>query len=186
MLVRVLTPCPSVYLSQVGVLWKRLDESSSIIAFFRLSYTVLKGKWGIFKNKGTSLWNFVPNFGLREFCFGISIVETCCRFSSTKGGRSEGDKLDSRRSTKLTVSPSSDARPLEFITGDRQALSTARYSRAGQLATADTCKLSDSSNSSSSLKHAAEQLHNNTTTTTVSQSLYRSTCVSRRLQLRTG
>jgi len=138
MLVRVLTPCPSVYLSQVGVLWKRLDESSSIIAFFRLSYTVLKGKWGIFKNKGTSLWNFVPNFGLREFCFGMSIVETCCRFSSTKGGRSEGDKLDSRRSTKLTVSPSSDARPLEFITGDRQALSTARYSRAGQLATADT------------------------------------------------
>ena len=32
-----------------------------------------------------------------------------------KGGRSERDKLGSRRSTKLIIPPSSDARPLEFI-----------------------------------------------------------------------
>ena len=30
-----------------------------------------------------------------------------------------------------------------FITGDRQALSTVQYSRAGQLATADTCYMYD-------------------------------------------
>ena len=34
----------------------------------------------IFKNKGTSLWKFVQNSGLRKFCIGISIVE----LSSTK------------------------------------------------------------------------------------------------------
>jgi len=31
---------------------------------------------------------------------------------SRQGGRSERDKLDRRRSTKLTIPPSSDARPL--------------------------------------------------------------------------
>jgi len=51
----------------------------------------------------------------------------------------ECDKLDRRRSTELTIPPSSDARPLQFSTRDRRALSTARCSRAGQWATADTC-----------------------------------------------
>ena len=55
-------------------------------------------------------------------------------------GRSERDKLDRRRSTKLTIPPSSDARPLVYHS-DRQALSTARLRRAGQLATADACLL---------------------------------------------
>ena len=40
---------------------------------------------------------------------------------------------------KLILPSSSDRRPLQFITRDRQALSTARYSRAGRLATADIC-----------------------------------------------
>jgi len=40
----------------------------------------------------------------------------------------------------LTIPPSSDARPLQFITVDRQALSTARPCRAGQLATAVVCE----------------------------------------------
>ena len=39
---------------------------------------------------------------------------------------------------KLTVPPTFDARPLSYITGDRLALSIARFRRAGQLATADT------------------------------------------------
>jgi len=39
----------------------------------------VKKKFSIYKNKGTSLWNFVPNSGLRKFCFVISIVETCCQ-----------------------------------------------------------------------------------------------------------
>jgi len=51
-------------------------------ASFHISYTVLYGNSGTFKNRGTSLWNFAPNSGLREFDHGISIVETCCQLSS--------------------------------------------------------------------------------------------------------
>jgi len=46
-------------------------------------------------------------------------------------------KLDRRRSTKLTIPPSSDARPLGYHS-NHQALSAAQFPRAGQLATADT------------------------------------------------
>ena len=48
------------------------------------SYTVLKGNSVISKNKGTSLWNFVLNSGLRKFRHGISIVETCYQLNSRK------------------------------------------------------------------------------------------------------
>jgi len=41
-----------------------LHEVLSMVASFYFSYTVLKGNLGIFKNKGTFLWNFVPNSGL--------------------------------------------------------------------------------------------------------------------------
>ena len=58
-----------------------------------------------------------------------------------KGGRSKRDKVDHRQSAKLIISPSSDARPLQFITG--VALATAQFRRAGQLATADTCSFCD-------------------------------------------
>jgi len=47
-----------------------------MLASFHPSYTVLKGNSVISKNKGTSLWNFVLNSGLRKFRHGISIVET--------------------------------------------------------------------------------------------------------------
>jgi len=54
-------------------------------ASFHLSYTVLKGNSHICRNKGTLACNFVPNSGLGgTFCFGKSIVETCCRLSSSK------------------------------------------------------------------------------------------------------
>jgi len=53
-----------------------------------------------------------------------------------KGGRSERDKLDRPRSSKLTVPAKSDA--LVYYS-NHQALSTAQFRRAGQLATADTC-----------------------------------------------
>ena len=53
-------------------------------AFFHPSYTVLKGNSGISKNKGTFLWNFVPNSWLRNFRSVILIVEMCYRLSSTK------------------------------------------------------------------------------------------------------
>jgi len=45
-------------------------------------YTVLKGNSVTSKNKGTSLWNFVLNSGLRKFRHGISIVETYYQLSS--------------------------------------------------------------------------------------------------------
>jgi len=77
---------------------------------FHLSYTVLKGISGISKNKGASLWNFVRNFNLRKICFSILIVGKCHRLSSRKVDSQT--KLDRRRSTKLTIPPSSDARPL--------------------------------------------------------------------------
>ena len=73
--------CPTVCLclSQVGVLSKRLNESSwffGIWASFHPSYTVLKGNSDISKNNGTSVWNFVLKSGLRKFHHGISIAET--------------------------------------------------------------------------------------------------------------
>ena len=37
-----------------------------------------------FKNKGTSLWNFAPNSGLRKFRHDESIVEMCYQLSSRK------------------------------------------------------------------------------------------------------
>jgi len=70
--------------SQVGVLLKRLNESSWFLACE--SYTVSNGNSVISKNKGTSLWNFVLNSGVRKFRHGISIVivETCYQLSSRK------------------------------------------------------------------------------------------------------
>ena len=44
-------------------------------------------------------------------------------------------RLGRRRSAELTISPSSDARPLQFVAQTVKPLSTARFSRAGQLAT---------------------------------------------------
>jgi len=82
----------SVCLSQVGVLSKWLNNRGGFwhVSFlppsFQLPsfYTVLKGNSVIFKNKGTSLWNFFLNSGLRKFCHSISIVETCYQLSLSK------------------------------------------------------------------------------------------------------
>ena len=49
-------------------------ESSTLTARLPTSYTVLSRNSGICKNKGTSLWNFIPNSGLRKFRYGKSIV----------------------------------------------------------------------------------------------------------------
>jgi len=92
MLARVLamTLYPSVRLS-VSVKSRSSIETTERIelvfdtgASIHPSYTVLTGNSAISKNKGTSLWNFVPNSGLRKFYFGISIVETCYQLSSRK------------------------------------------------------------------------------------------------------
>ena len=57
-----------------------------------------------------------------------------------QGGRSERDKLNRRRSTKLTVPPSSDSRLLVYHS-NHQAPSIGRFSHGGLLVTADTCLL---------------------------------------------
>jgi len=44
----------------------------------------VKRKFGYLQNKGTFLWNFIQNFGLRKFLHGISIVEACYQLSSRK------------------------------------------------------------------------------------------------------
>ena len=91
LVVRVLPPlamalclsgCLSVCLS-VSVTGRRSIETAERIelvfgmgASFQPSYSVLTGNSAHSKNKGTSLWNVVPNSGLRKFCFGISIVES--------------------------------------------------------------------------------------------------------------
>jgi len=63
-----------------------MNESNWFLACELISTrpTVLKGNSVISKNKGTSLWNFVLNSGLRKFRHGISIVETCYKLSSRK------------------------------------------------------------------------------------------------------
>jgi len=111
-----LSVCLSVCLclSQVGVLSKQLNKSSwSMVRELPSSYpTQLQGNSGIFKNKGTSLWNFVPNSGLRKFCFRISIVKTWYRLRSTKVDAQSTINWTVVGQLKLTVPPSSDARPL--------------------------------------------------------------------------
>jgi len=77
--------------------------------FFGQSYAVSR-KFRYLQNKGTSLGNFATNSGL----FSPRHID-CRNVLSTKlkkGGRSQRDKLDRRRSTKLTIPLSSDARPL--------------------------------------------------------------------------
>jgi len=104
-------------------------------ASFHPSYTVLTGNSAISKYKGTSLWNSVPNSVLMlRYIDRRNVLPTWLE----KGRRSEHDKLDRHRSTKLTTPPSSDACPLVYHS-NHQAVSTAQFRCAGQLATADTC-----------------------------------------------
>jgi len=91
MLARVLamTLCLAVSVchnSQVGVLSKRLDELGWLLAgsFLRPILTVCIRNQVPSKNKGTFLWNFAPNSGLRKFRHNILIIEACYQLSSRK------------------------------------------------------------------------------------------------------
>jgi len=80
-------------LSHVGVLLKRQNESS---CFWHGSFVQpiphrVLGELGCLQNKGTSLWNFAANSGLRKFRHGKLIV------LSTK--LVDGRACGSRRST---------------------------------------------------------------------------------------
>jgi len=68
---------PSVRPSQAGIVSKRLDKSSWLLARrFPATYPALcfKEIWEFSKIAGTSFWNFVPNSGLRQFRQSKSIV----------------------------------------------------------------------------------------------------------------
>jgi len=76
-MLRVLAIAPCLCLSLVGGCSVETADQIGLVfsmgASFDLSYTLLR-KFSIFKNKGTSLWNFAPNSGLRKFRHSISIV----------------------------------------------------------------------------------------------------------------
>jgi len=102
--------CPS----QVGVLSKRLNESTWFLACelpSHPSYTALKGNSVISKNKGTSLWNIVLNSGLKNFATAYRSSKRVINLARERWTL----KLGRRRSTKSIIPPSSDARPLQFI-----------------------------------------------------------------------
>ena len=94
-------------------------------ASFHLSYTVFYRNIGVFKNKGTSLWNFDPNSGFKKNRHSISH-----RTSSSAAG-------------KVTVGLASHWPCVTdfsvFFHLLMLCLSVRRFCRAGQLATADTC-----------------------------------------------
>ena len=76
-----------VCLPQVGVLSKPLNESSWFLAGeLSSSYPTLccREIQVPSKKKGTSLWNFAPNFGLRKFRHSICIAEACYQLRQRK------------------------------------------------------------------------------------------------------
>ena len=91
-------------------------------ASFYLPYNVLNGNSGIFIHKGTSLWKSVSNTSPK-----------CVIDLSGQGGRWDRDKLDRRRSIKLTLPPSSDSPSLEFITDDHQAVNRLQHDAVAQV-----------------------------------------------------
>jgi len=103
--------------------------------FFHPYYIVLKGNLGIFKNKGTPFWNFVPNSRHRKFCFGITAIETFYRLSATM--------MDSQSVVNLTVVGQRSWQYLRAPTLNRctlsevirHTLSAAWYRCMGQLVT---------------------------------------------------
>jgi len=122
-------------LSRVGVLSKRLNESSWVLVRELPSTHPTLGQKEIrVFSKNTGIYcKFVLNSKLRNFCFGISIGETCYRLSSRK--------VDSQRVINWTVVgqlnwqslPAPTLDHCKVYRRDRQALCTA---------TADTCFVS--------------------------------------------
>jgi len=118
---------------------ERIELVFGMWASFHPSYSVLKANLVISKNKGTSLWNFVLNSGLRKFCHGISMVEKCYQLSSRKVDAQSVIVINWAVVDQLVDNTSELWRFTTIVyRTDRQALSTARFCRTGQLATAYT------------------------------------------------
>ena len=86
LLAMALCPSGSVCLSKVDVLSKRMKESRWFWhgRFIPPILHCVIRKFMYLQNKGTSLWNFAPNSGLRKFRHGISIIEACYQLSLRK------------------------------------------------------------------------------------------------------
>jgi len=106
-----ISPCVCLSVT-VGVLWKLMKELSLFWArelSFILSYTVLK--------RNSPKIRVLPSGTLFQSS-DLENVASAYRLSkrvidlARRSGRSERDKLDRRRSTKLIIPPISDARPL--------------------------------------------------------------------------
>ena len=63
---------------------ERIELVFGVVAFFHLFYAVLNGNSGISKIRALLSGTLSQTPDLKKFCFGISIVDTCCRLSSTK------------------------------------------------------------------------------------------------------
>ena len=111
-------------------------------ASFYQSYTVFQGNSGIYKDKRTFLsgtFSQTPDFENFTTAYRSSHVLPA---DLEKGGRSQRDKLDCRRPTEVINDNNISAlrRSTTVVYRiDRQALSTARFCRAGELATVDSC-----------------------------------------------
>jgi len=101
-------------LSQVGVLSKRLDESSWFWhgASFHLSYTVLKGNSGISKIRVLPFGTLSQTPDLESFALEYRLSKRDIDLAGQGGLSHVINKLVRHRSTKLTILPSSDSRPL--------------------------------------------------------------------------
>ena len=94
-------------------------------ASFHLSYTVFYRNIGVFKNKGTSLWNFDPNSGFKKNRH--KNIAQNVKLCGWEGNRRSGVTLAMRNRLQC------------FFHLLMLCLSVRRFCRAGQLATADTC-----------------------------------------------
>ena len=101
--------CLFVSVCHKSVFYRNVWTNRAGFLAWRLLRPILHflGNSGIYK-KGTSLQKFVVNSGLTKFRHGTLMVESVV--SSTKVGimRDMRDKLNHRRSTKLTTSSTVD------------------------------------------------------------------------------
>ena len=98
-----------------GILSKLMNESIWVFGTgtsFHPSYTVLKGNSGISKITVLPSGSLSQTPDLENFATAQRSSKRVINLARERWRRPERDKLDRRRSTMLTISPSSDARPL--------------------------------------------------------------------------
>jgi len=116
----------------------RIELVSGMGASFHPSYTVLKNRVSP-KIRALASATLSRTPDLQNFASVYRSSKRVIDLARERWTHTQCDKLDRRLSTKLIMPSSSDARPLVYHS-NRQALSTAQFRRAGQLATADTCQ----------------------------------------------